>query len=242
MNNVEFSIVVPVYDEQDLIIDSLRRTLDTIKCFQITYEIIVVDDGSNDASAFLLQRTFGSMPELKQFQHIKNMGLGAALRTGIMKSSGKYILCVPVDSPLNKTVLHSFIENRTKADILVGYRIHRKGYTWYMKLNSYLYTRIISFLFNMHLQDYNWMHSYNKRIFENGKVKIKNNRIFMLAETLIKARDQGFTIYEFPVEQGIRIAGTPSASKVKNMIETVLDLIKFYLSWRKMQKSYQHSQ
>jgi glycosyltransferase involved in cell wall biosynthesis len=236
MNPVEFSIIVPVFNEEELIVDSLSRTIDSLKSFKITYEIIVVDDGSSDASEYLVRQAFGSLSELRQCKHIKNMGLGAALRTGILHAVGEFILCVPVDSPLNKKVLGSFINNRAKGDVLVGYRINRKGYTWYMKFNSYLYAHMVSILFNIKLRDYNWVHSYHRRIFDKGKVTINNNRIFMLAETLIKARDLGFVIYEFPVDQEVRIAGTPSASKVKNMIQTMLDLFRFYFLWIKKQK------
>lgn len=237
MNPVEFSIIVPVYNEQELIIDSLSKTINALNYFKITYEIIVVDDGSNDESAYLVQRRFNSISELRQYTHVKNLGLGAALRTGIINSAGEFILCVPVDSPLNTTVLGSFIDNRVKGDVLVGYRINRKGYTWYMKFNSYLYARMVSYLFNIKLRDYNWMHAYHRRIFDNGKVLINNNRIFMLAETLIKARDQGFTIYEFPVDQEVRIIGTPSAARIKNMIITILDLFQFYCLWKKIKKA-----
>lgn len=228
MSDYSISIVIPVYNEEEIIESSVLKNLYLLNSSNVDYEIIIVNDGSFDRSGEIIQKLSESY-NVKVIEHTHNMGFGAAIRTGIHYSEKDYILCVPADSPLEKENFFAFKSNFGVADILVSYRRKRLGYTWWMHLNSIIYHKLITFLFDMNLKDYNWIHMYHRRVFLEGKVNIEYDGIFMLAEVLIKAQRYSYTFVEFPVDQTQRITGDASAAKLKNIIRTLKELLHFYL-------------
>ena len=173
--------------------------------------------------------TFLNLIFIKYFKK-KNEGFGSAIRKGIELAVKKFVMFVPVDSPLTEDIMQSFYENIDKADILVGYRIEKKGYSWRMKLNSRIFHVLVSKLFNMKLKDYNWIHLYRREIF--NEIIIQYNGIFMLAEVLIKGKQKGYTITEFPVEMIKRSGGVATAGSFKAALQTARDLFSFFIITR----------
>jgi len=227
------SVVIPAYNEEQYVKESVEINLDILQNSTVDYEVIIVDDGSSDATADIIKQHFSSSHNVKIFVKNRNEGFGGAVRFGIKKASKDYILVVPVDSPLTKDVFNQFIQNIGKGDILLGYRIEKKGYTFRMKLNSVVYHFLISTLFNLKLRDHNWMHLYPSKLFKEDKVSISSKGIFMLAEVLVRAKRLGYTFYEFPVDHQIRTTGVATASTFSAGLRTLAELFKFIFVERK---------
>ncbi|HUH75719.1 MAG TPA: glycosyltransferase family 2 protein [Chitinophagales bacterium] len=235
MNSYSISIVTPIFNEEEIIESTIIKNIEILDSKNINYEIIVVDDASIDNSLVILKRLSKSYP-IKIIAHHINLGFGGAIKSGIEAAKKDYILCLPADSPLDNDIYSAFEDNLGKADLLVSYRIKRLGYTWWMSLNSYIYHQLISLIFSMKLKDYNWIHLYRREIFQENKINIEYNSIFMLAEVLIKARNNSNTFIEFPVNQIQRVTGEASAAKLKTIINTLKDLILFYPKNRSSKK------
>jgi glycosyltransferase involved in cell wall biosynthesis len=224
-----FSIIIPIYNEENIIVNSTFQNIAVLKSAQVNYEIILVNDGSSDNSSQLITDNFEPSSQIRIINLMENMGFGGAVKTGISMSKHKFILCVPVDSPLTSETFNAFKEAAHKADIIVSYRIARLGYTPLMRWNSYIYHLLIEVLFDIHLADFNWIHLYNRKIFDEGKIKIKSKGIFMLAEILIRSQRKGYSFLEIPVVQTQRLTGIASASKLGVMLKTVWEMIVFYV-------------
>lgn len=226
-NYFSLSIIIPAYNEEEAIEKSLLKNHSVLSGFKLDYEVIVVDDGSTDKTKEIAEKVVAKIPKFKLYSKIHE-GIGGTIRKGIEQACKDYVIFVVVDSPLTHKILENFINNVHKADILTGYRIERKGYSWRMRLNSNIFHFLISFLFNMSLIDYVWIHMYPRKMFEND-VKIEYKGIFMLAEVLIKANAKGYTFYEFPVEMGERKTGKATAASYKAAFITLFDLIDFFI-------------
>lgn len=87
------SVLVPLYNEADTVEELLRRVLSTGLC----QEIIVVDDGSGDESAAVVERFAEQHPEVQLVRHEANRGKGAAVRTGIARARGEYTIIQDAD-------------------------------------------------------------------------------------------------------------------------------------------------
>lgn len=240
MPNYSISLIIPVYNEEGILESSFMKNIEVLNSRNIDFEIIIVNDGSIDNCGIIIEK-LSKLSNVKIAEHPFNMGFGAAIRTGIQSSVKEYIVCVPADSPLNEENFVSFEQNLGKADLLISYRRKRLGYSWWMNLNSIIYHRLISKLFSMNLKDYNWIHLYHRKIFFEGKVTIEYNGIFMLAEVLIKAKNKSYTFIEFPVNQTQRITGDASASKLKNIINTIKDVFHYYLKNKEKEKVFKQS-
>ncbi len=226
-NQPSFSIITPVYNEASIIEEAILQNIAVLENAQVVYEIIIVNDGSLDKTADILEKKFTVHPKIKFISHRTNMGFGGAVKTGIENTTNTYLLCVPVDSPLTDELFQAFKNAANKADVVVSYRIARLGYTPRMRLNSFVYHFLIELMFDIHLQDFNWIHLYHRRLFKEGGIEITSKGIFMLAEVLIKAQSKGYTFFEIPVVQSERITGTASASKFSVMLKTFFEMTAF---------------
>lgn len=221
------SVIIPAYNEEAIIQGAVKSALDILAVSDADFEIIVVNDGSRDKTGLILDNAFGAEPSVQIYHKQINEGFGSAIRSGVKLAKKEYIFCVPADSPLTVDLYNAFSSYASRADVLVSYRRHKLGYSFRRHLNSYVYHKLVSILFSMNLRDYNWIHMYHRKIFDEGKIEIEYNGIFMLAEILIKARREGFSFYEFEVEQKERLTGIATASKLTAILKTLGEIISF---------------
>jgi hypothetical protein len=125
----------------------------------------------------------------------------------------------------------SHIDLSRQADAIVGCRRYRAGYNPLMRLNAWLYPKLVAWLFKLHLRDVNWIHAYRRELFQ--RLNLTQSGIPMLAETLVRLRDAGATFAEVEVQMRPRTAGEPSAASLRVMARTLQGLLAFWHIWRK---------
>ncbi len=137
------TVVVPVYNEEKAsgeVIDKLKAVLDG---GESKYEIIVVDDGSRDRSPEVL----GKIGGIQLVTHPKNLGYGKALKTGISRAKGNWILIIDADGSYKAEDVPGLLDRRKECDMVIGLRRGRKIYDsfprrpakWFLnKLAGYL--------------------------------------------------------------------------------------------------------
>lgn len=227
MKAYSVSIITPVFNEEEIIESTIIKNIEILKKSNINFEIITIDDASVDQSLSILQQLSQTFP-IKIIQHDENKGFGAAIKSGIQLAKNDYLVCLPVDNPLDDELFYSFQSNFGKADVLISYRRKRIGYTLRMKINSTVYHFLISKIFKIQLKDFNWIHAYHHKVFIENKFNLEYNSIFMLAEVLIKAKKHQYSFIEFPVNQTKRVTGTASSTKLRTILKTLFDLIHYY--------------
>lgn len=95
--DIALSIVIPAYNEQKRIEACIRRIRDYMSGFRHGYEIIVVDDGSADATAEVVEGLKSEIPEIVMISYPDNMGKGHAVRQGMLASKGEFALLSDAD-------------------------------------------------------------------------------------------------------------------------------------------------
>jgi glycosyltransferase involved in cell wall biosynthesis len=142
MQNTEgsdISVVVPVYNEEKSI-GSVLTMLSQIDWYPHSVEIIVVDDGSKDNSAAVIE----SFPFVKFIRHPKNMGKGAALKTGFKKCTGRAVVVQDADMEYSPDSIPELVNPilEGKADVVFGSRFAGK-YDG-MSFSHYMGNRLLS--------------------------------------------------------------------------------------------------
>jgi glycosyltransferase involved in cell wall biosynthesis len=223
------TIIVPVFDEELIIKDSVIKTVETLKNIKtVSTELLIIDDGSTDKTPEILMKLKEDIDfNFTLIKHEMNMGIGGAIKTGIKNAAGDFIIFSPVDSPFDVETLQKYIDNIENNDVVIGIRKKRKGYNFLMKLNSFVYTQIIRFLFKIPFKDFNWIHLYNKKIFE--KIEIEYTGIFMMAEILIKAHKNNCKMKEIYVDMIQRERGCASATRIRVILKTFSNLINYWI-------------
>ena len=121
-SQLELSIVIPCLNEEDTVGLCIDKAFSNLKKLKITGEVILSDNGSSDNSVSIAQ-TKGA-----KIVNVKNKGYGAALKAGIEKSKGKYILFADADNSYDFNQIDKFYEELKKGnDLVQGCRLESGG-------------------------------------------------------------------------------------------------------------------
>lgn len=128
-SEVFLSVVVPVYNEEKVIAETLRKLTVFLELKGYSWEIVVASDGSTDATKTIVQRVAQSRPDgrIQLVDLVQNTGKGAAIRQGMLKAAGRYLLFSDADlsTPI-KEVDKLLAALESGADIAIASRVDSK--------------------------------------------------------------------------------------------------------------------
>jgi glycosyltransferase involved in cell wall biosynthesis len=221
------SIIIPAFNEAAFLPEVIRRVEET----PYDKEIIIVDDGSTDGTREYLK---GLASEgIKVIVHEKNMGKGAAMRTGIAVASGDVVIVQDADleyDPKDYPVLLEPIM-QGKADVVYGSRFlggpHRVLFFWHSVGNSFI-TLISNMFTDLNLTDMETGYkAFRKKVFE--VITIESNRFGFEPEITAKVAKKGFRIYEVPISYSGRSYQEGKKITWKDGIKAVFTVFKYNL-------------
>jgi glycosyltransferase involved in cell wall biosynthesis len=224
------SIIIPAFNEAAFLPEVIRRVGET----PYDKEIIIVDDGSTDGTREYLK---GLVSEgIKVLVHEKNMGKGAAMRTGIAVASGDVVIVQDADleyDPKDYPVLLEPIM-QGKADVVYGSRFlggpHRVLFFWHSIGNS-LITLISNMFTDLNLTDMETGYkAFRKKIFE--VITIESNRFGFEPEITAKVAKKGFRIYEVPISYSGRSYQEGKKITWKDGVKAIFTVLKYNLFCR----------
>lgn len=189
MNNYLFSIIIPVYNAEKYIGQCIESI---IKQRFDDWELILVDDGSEDTSGSICDDYAQSDSRIKAF-HQHNSGPGAARNLGLDKAQGKWIAFVDADDWVNDTFLSDYVSAMGDHDII--FQGHIKEFadhsiiivddTW--DSNQADIPTAIRFLWKEDNFGYTWMKIYQRDIIDNNKLRFDPS-VFFREDTIFTAQ------------------------------------------------------
>src|SRR6185369_17432396 len=203
--DVNFSIVVPIYNEQDNI-DALYTTITSaLDGNDTNYEIIMVDDGSTDGSFHVLQRIASQDKRLKVIRLRRNFGQTAAMSAGFDAAAGDIIIPMDGDLQNDPADIPSLLEKLNEGyDVVSGWRRDRKDTFVTRKIPSMLANALISYLTGVHLHDYGCtLKAYRREVLDGINLYGEMHRFVPALASQIGAR-----VTELPVNHNPRLHGT----------------------------------
>jgi glycosyltransferase involved in cell wall biosynthesis len=124
MGRVELSLVLPAYNEEESIEDSLSLLERAIRAAGISYEVVVVDDGSLDETALRAVNYASRNGHVQVVTYRQNVGKGYAVRTGFARACGDAVAFVDSDLDINFRQLPSFVKALRYGDIVIASKRH----------------------------------------------------------------------------------------------------------------------
>ncbi|HNP75076.1 MAG TPA: glycosyltransferase family 2 protein [bacterium] len=144
--NEKLSLVIPVYNEEKMVAETVLKCREQLNSLGLDYEIIVVNDGSRDGT----KASLAKVDSIKVLNNPYNIGYGASLKRGIKESSGAWVMIIDADSTYPIDKIPEFIRYAGEYDMVVGNRQHqrdhfgRKPAKWFLKkLASFLVGKTI---------------------------------------------------------------------------------------------------
>jgi dolichol-phosphate mannosyltransferase len=139
------SVVVPMYDEEDVLPMFLERMRPLLAGLGVGYEVVVVDDGSRDRTAELLAAAGRQWPELRLVRLLRNSGHQAALSAGFRRARGRFVVSIDADLQDPPEVIAEFlaVARSQQVDVVYGVRSDRSSDTWAKRTTARLYYRLM---------------------------------------------------------------------------------------------------
>jgi glycosyltransferase involved in cell wall biosynthesis len=151
---MKYSIVLPVYNEESIIPNTIGRIVEVFVQKDLDWEIVTVDDGSSDESYAVLKEIETEFPQsMKVVHHPYNKGNGAAIKTGIKKATGDYIICMDIDGQHDPEDILKMLPYLDDYDLIVGARPFKGDGTWYRNLANKFYNWLASSLTDFKIED-----------------------------------------------------------------------------------------
>lgn len=220
------SLVFPVFDE----VDNLGELIDT--ALQITdrltrdFEIVLVDDGSQDGSAELIDALCARHSRIRSLRHECNIGYGAALRSGLRYARGELVFFSDADLQFDLFEIEKLLEHSDRFDIVAGYRQPRRD-PWPRKLLAASWGRIVGLLFDVHIRDIDCAFKlFQRHVIE--AMPIASIGAFVNTEILVRAQAAGYRVQQVPVSHRRRQNGQQSGAHPRVIGRAVREMVALY--------------
>jgi dolichol-phosphate mannosyltransferase len=234
MNNPDFqkpylSIIVPVYNERNNLIP-LEEKLETVLAqLSLSYEIILVDDGSSDGSCHLIESMQKNNPLIRLIQFGHNHGQSAAFLAGFKAARGNIFVTLDADLQNNPADIPLLLEKIQDFDVVCGWR-HKRNDPWIKRFSSKIGNAVRNRLSDEEIADTGCsLKAFRRECFNNVKLFKGMHRFF---PTLMKM--EGFRVTQVKVSHQPRLHGESKYNIRNRVFSSFHDLLA--IRWMKKRK------
>jgi glycosyltransferase involved in cell wall biosynthesis len=225
---VGLSIFFPAYNDSGTIASLVITARRTAQRLTSDYEIIIVNDGSADATAEIADELARTYPEVRVVHHPINRGYGGALRSGFSGAQKELVFYTDGDAQYDPAELEVLWPRmRPGVDLVNGYKISRSDPLHRIVIGR-VYHYTVKWLFGLPVRDVDCDFRLMRRaIFD--KVHLEKNSGVICLEMMKKITDGGFGIAEVPVHHYHRAFGKSQFFNFSRLFRTVVDVARLWL-------------
>jgi glycosyltransferase involved in cell wall biosynthesis len=228
-----FSLVLPAHNEAENLVPVVRRALQVLPEFFDAFEIIVVDDGSKDATGAIADRFASEDPRVRVIHHAKNRGYGGALTSGFKATTGAHVMFMDSDRQFDIVDIERLYPFMETHEIVAGFRMMRQD-SLHRRVFAEVFNLVVRTLFGVHLRDIDCAF----KIFDGDLIRsldLSSPGALINTEIQAKARRQGAAIQQVGVRHFPRIAGEATGGNPRVIARAMKETIVLW--WR--MRSYQ---
>jgi glycosyltransferase involved in cell wall biosynthesis len=221
------SVFFPAYNDSGTIASMVIRAVQAASELTPDYEIIVVNDGSADATPQIVDELVRTYPHVRAVHHPRNRGYGGALQTGFRSATKELIFYTDGDAQYDPAELAALWPQMTAdADLVNGYKISRSDPLHRIVIGR-LYHHIVRVLFGLSVRDVDCDFRLMRRsIFE--KIDLEKTSGVICLEMMKKIEDAGFRIVEVPVHHYHRAFGKSQFFNFPRIFKTGVDVVRLW--------------
>jgi len=218
------SVILPAFNEEANVERAATSAFDVFSRYFEKIEIIVVDDGSTDATKVRLFDVVDKIPEVLPRCHEVNRGYGAALRTGIDAASNELIFFTDSDLQFDLNEVERLLEWTDSHDIVAGYRAHRADPP-IRKLNAWGWNMLVRMVLGVKVRDIDCAFKiFHRRVFDD--INLESVGAMINTEILARALHAKMTIKEVPVSHFKREEGEQTGANFRVIVKAFKELFQ----------------
>jgi len=221
---LDVSILVPAKDEAGNLALFMEQTAAAFRGSPVSFEVIVVDDGSEDESWQLLLTLQKKYPFLRLARHRRRRGIADALRTGYLQARGRVLVFYPADLQYKPEDIPKLVAPvlAGESDMVTGFKQGHYDKAVVSRIYNFLSRR----LFDVPVRDLNSVKAYRREVMDALPVRPDWHRYM-----IVIAADQGFSVSEIPVPLYPRHSGK-SKFGIGRIPVGVLDMLSVWFELR----------
>jgi len=225
----DISVIFPAFNEEGNIRCTVETMLKVLPKVATRWEVIVVDDGSSDATALMCDHLKARYPEVEVIRHEQNRGYGAALKSGIMSAKYDLIFFSDSDGQFDLSDLQQLISWSEDYDIVAGYRAKRQD-PLVRQINAWGWNVLVRLVLSVKIRDIDCAFKlFRRAVFD--RIQIRSVGAMVNTEILAQATQLGMRIREVKVSHFPRRYGKQSGANVRVVIKAFRELCRL---WRKL--------
>lgn len=221
------SVFFPAYNDEGTIASLVLAALETLEELTDDYEVIVVNDGSQDNTARIINRLARDYRHVRAIHHPQNRGYGGALQTGFASASKELIFYTDGDAQYDPRELKILYEHfDEQVDFVNGWKLKRQDPVIRIVLGK-IYQYIVKYSFRLKLRDVDCDFRLMRRsIFET--VQLESTSGVICVELMKKVQDAGFRLREVPVSHYHRLHGRSQFFNYRRLWRVAKGLLRLW--------------
>ena len=242
---MQLSVVVPAYNEGDRIFENLLEVAETLASCSTSWEIVLVDDGSRDATPAEAVKAQALIPGIRVLSYPRNRGKGYALRHGAGHARGDLVAFLDADLELDPSYLPVLLEvlKRRGADLVVGSKRHpqsnppaaSQAFPLSRRIMSALYFLLVKLMFRLPVRDTQaGLKVFRRQVLQDVLPAVRTTRFAFDLDVLVHVHKAGYRMAEAPV--AVRFLRTSSRLGLGDVFRIWADTLKLFyrvqLAWR----------
>lgn len=216
------SIIAPVYNEEPVLPELHRRIAEVMDATDESWELVLVNDGSRDASAAVIGTLHAADPRVRGISFSRNFGFQIAVTAGLDHAQGDAVVLIDADLQDPPTVIPQMIARwRDGYDVVYGVRAERQGETWFKKWTAKAFYRLIDSITGIDIPlDTGDFRLMDRRVVDAIRRMPERNRFLRGMVPWVGFRQTGVHY-----QREARFAGQSKFSSVRKMLPFAVDAI-----------------
>jgi glycosyltransferase involved in cell wall biosynthesis len=221
---ISITVFFPCYNEQGNVRRVVERAIAILEPLGADYEILVVDDGSSDATGRIADEVATSQSRVRVIHHPRNLGYGAALQSGFGAATKELVFYTDGDGQFDLAELPPLLPLIEQYDIVACYRMNRQD-NLVRKFNGWAWTKLVQFAFSLKVRDVDCAFKLYKRVIFDD-IKMESTGALISTEILARAVRKGYTMTQRGVHHYPRTAGKQTGANPRVILRAFRELWK----------------
>ena len=223
----QLSVFFPAYNEEENVPIVVEKALQVLPQVADEYEVIIVNDGSQDRTGEVAEELARAHPCVRVIHHERNLGYGAALRSGFRGAKYPWVAFTDSDGQFDLADIERFLPFTDSADLILGYRLQRAD-SFIRRIYTFGWALIPRILLDMDVRDYSCgFKLIRKSVIEAVEPLQGEEKVYQI-ELLVKAKRKGFRFAEVGVHHYPREFGQQTGANLGVVARSIREMFDLY--------------